>query len=106
MIETINYKPNRNSEKLNTILKKTTNFTPELENSIRNIILNIKNQNNETVLTYTKQFDNVKLNKKKLLIPKQNITKTYENSNKTLIEKLSSTTKNIEQFHQTQIQNS
>ncbi|HCR17216.1 MAG TPA: histidinol dehydrogenase [Candidatus Latescibacteria bacterium] len=106
MIDTINYEPDGNSEKLSAILGRTTDFTPELENSVRNIILGVRNRGDEAVLAYTEQFDNVKLDKEELLVPERDITRAYENTDPALIEGLSSAAKNIERFHQAQMQNS
>ena len=104
MIETIYHKPSGNSDKLNAILGRTTDFTPELEVAVRDIILDVRLRGDAAVVDYTEKFDEVRFNADQLRVPEAEIERGYRNSDPTLIEGLQAAAENIERFHKAQTQ--
>ncbi|MDA0745471.1 MAG: histidinol dehydrogenase [bacterium] len=102
MIETLTYNPDAPAEKLEAILSRTSDFTPELENTVRNIVADVRKRGDDAVLEYTKKFDGVQISPEKIRVPETDIEAAYREADPNLLEVLRAAADNIRRFHQAQ----
>ena len=106
MIEVIPYSSDTESAKLNAILSRSSDFTPELEASVQEIITAVRERGDEAVLEYTRKFDRVDLTGNDLRVPESEIESAYRNADPHLVEVLRAAAANIRRFHEAQVQTS
>ena len=68
---------------------------------VNEVIHNVKQNGDSSLKIYTEKFDNVKIENFK--VKEDEIKKSYDNTDKTVIEALKKAAKNIEKFHKAQI---
>ncbi len=106
MIQMIFYGSDTESKKLNAILSRSTDFTPELEAAVREIVTHVRDRGDEALLEYTRTFDRADLTVDDLRVPEAHIESAYRSADPNLIEALQAAAANIRRFHETQQQTS
>ena len=102
MIETISYSSDTESTKLNAILSRSTDFTPELEAAVREIVTHVRDRGDEALLEYTRRFDRADLTVDDLRVPETDIESACRSADPDLIEALRAAAANIRRFHEAQ----
>ncbi|MGQ9460250.1 MAG: histidinol dehydrogenase [Candidatus Bathyarchaeaceae archaeon] len=90
---------------LDQVLNRGKADLSSISSSIKKIIMDVKENGDEALLRYTEKFDNVRLTKSKLKVPRKEIKKSYEKLETDQIDALKKAAFNITHFHETQIQN-
>ncbi|SHI31900.1 histidinol dehydrogenase [Parasporobacterium paucivorans] len=92
---------------LNSLLKRSPNNYGEYENTVREIIENVRNNGDKAVFEYSEKFDKVRLTADTIRVTDEEIKEAYENlDNKEMIEIIRRAKKNITDFHARQKVNS
>ncbi len=91
---------------LTTLLKRSTNDYDEYQNTVNEIVKNVRQNGDDAMLSYTKQFDNVQIAKDELLVTKDEIEKAYELIDTKLLEVIKKAIVNIRAYHEKQLKNS
>ncbi len=102
MIEVIPYTSDTQSEKLNAILTRSADFTPELEADVREIVADVRRQGDGALLKYTRKYDRIDLTADELQVPEAEIESACRNADPNLIEVLRAAAANIRRFHEAQ----
>ncbi|TFF86463.1 MAG: histidinol dehydrogenase [Promethearchaeota archaeon] len=89
---------------LETISRRGQYDQEVIEERVRKIIDDVKNNGNKACLNYTEKFDKIKLNKSEILVSNSEIEEAYNNVNKNVLEAIKKAIKNIEKFHKIQIE--
>ncbi len=95
MIKIYNY-PKDNIE---GIIKKSSLDFSSIKQTIRDIIDNIKKRGDDALFEYTKQFDNIIINKSNIKVSRQEIEEAYEKVNPQQLSAIKNAKKNILQYH-------
>jgi histidinol dehydrogenase len=86
------------------IISKRGQYDQEkIENTVRKIITDVKNNGNKACLNYTEKFDKIKLNESEILVSNLEIEEAYDNIDEKVLEAIKNAIKNIEKFHKIQI---
>ncbi len=93
---------NPKPEKWQELLKRPAQDDTSLDDSVKKVLDEIKNNGDKAVYKYTKQFDKVAL--QSLTVTGEKITDAYGKVNKALKEAIGIAIKNIEKFHVAQKQ--
>jgi len=88
---------NPKPEKWQELLKRPAQDDTSLDDSVKKVLDEIKNNGDKAVYKYTKQFDKVAL--QSLTVTGEEITDAYGKVNKALKEAIGIAIKNIEKFH-------
>ncbi|MCL2157023.1 MAG: histidinol dehydrogenase [Methanobrevibacter sp.] len=96
-MEILNY----DKKNLLKIVKRSKEDVDNVLETVSDILNDIKENGDESVLKYTEKFDNVKIND--LKVSKEEIKNSYSKLDKRLINALKKAGKNIEKFHKKQI---
>jgi histidinol dehydrogenase len=72
---------------------------PELESVVRKIVDDVKRGGDRALFKYSKKFDRVELNKRKVKVTEREIEKAHEQVSKELISDLTSAARRIREFH-------
>ncbi|MFF2879212.1 histidinol dehydrogenase [Gottfriedia sp. NPDC057991] len=93
---------NHKSEKLESIINRTNLPTVEITKSVEKILLNVKENGDEAVRRYSLIYDEVKL--KNFEVSEDEFNEALEQSDKSLVNALIEAKKNIETYHEKQLQ--
>ncbi len=93
---------NHKSEKLESIINRTNLPTVEITKSVEKILLNVKENGDEAVRQYSLIYDEVKL--KSFEISEDEFNDALEQTDENLINALIEAKKNIETYHEKQLQ--
>ena len=102
MIEILSYCPGKPLAKLDAILSRPTDFTPELEASVRKIVADVRKRGDDALLAYTRKFDGVALTAGHLRVSESDIEAASRNINAGLLEAIQASVDNIRRFHNAQ----
>ncbi|MTI68403.1 MAG: histidinol dehydrogenase [Firmicutes bacterium] len=103
-MEIISYKDNKFKEKVKKILDRSQLSYKNINESVEDILMNVKKYGDKAIKDYTKKFDDVNINN--LMVDKKEIDLAYKNCDKDLIKALEKARKNIYDFHSKQLKNS
>lgn len=103
-IETLTKESTKNL--LSELLKRSPANYTEYENSVREIVENVRLNGDQAVFDYTLQFDKAKVSADNLIVTKEEIDKAYEEVDKALLDVIRKSLVNIRSFHEKQLQNS
>ena len=103
-IETLTKESTKNL--LSELLKRSPANYTEYENSVREIVENVRLNGDQAVFDYTLQFDKAKVSTDNLIVTKEEIDKAYEEVDKALLDVIRKSLVNIRSFHEKQLQNS
>lgn len=91
---------------LSDLLKRSPNHYDGYQETVDEIIANVKADGDQAVFDYTKRFDGAEITKGNILVTEEEIKEAYEQVDDQLIEVIRKAIKNIREFHEKQVQNS
>lgn len=91
---------------LSDLLKRSPNNYDGYQETVDEIIANVKANGDQAVFDYTKRFDGAEITKENILVTEEEIKEAYEQVDDQLIEVIRKAIKNIREFHEKQVQNS
>jgi len=91
---------------LTSLLKRNPGQYTEYENTVNEIINNVRENGDKAVFDYTNRFDKWGINKDNIRVSQEEIEEAYNGFDKKLIEVMKKSARNIEQYHEKQKQNS
>lgn len=94
------------SNLLNDLLKRSPNNYGQFEDTVNQIIENVKANGDKAVFDYTEQFDKYRLTPDNIRVTKDEIDAAYKELNPELIEVIRHSAENIRAFHSKQLRNS
>ena len=98
----------QNSEVITESTTESTQIIDEeaTQETVDEIIANVKADGDQAVFDYTKRFDGAEITKENILVTEEEIKEAYEQVDDQLIEVIRKAIKNIREFHEKQVQNS
>ena len=102
MISRISYSTETLHPKLEEILGRRIEFTPDLEATVREIIDGVRLRGDRALIDYTMQFDGVELLPETLRIPEDQIEAAYRNADPNFVGVIEAAYDNIRRFHEAQ----
>ncbi len=97
---------NTKKDILSDLLKRSPSSYGEYEETVAEIIENVRENGDEAVFGYTKKFDRFDLNKDNLYVTKEEIAEAYKQIDADLIEVYKRSAENVRVFHEKQLRNS
>lgn len=91
---------------LNDLLKRSPNNYTRYEDTVNEIIENVKTKGDEAVFDYTRKFDRFELTPENIRVSKEEIGEAYKQLDEKLIDVLKQSAENIRSFHTKQLRNS
>ena len=91
---------------LQNLLKRSPNNYGEFEGRVNAIIEEVRNNRDQAVFNYTKQFDGADINAGNILVTEEEIAEAYEQVDTTLLAVIRKSLVNIKKYHEHQVQNS
>lgn len=91
---------------LQNLLKRSPNNYGEFEGRVNAIIEEVRNNRDQAVFNYTKQFDGADINAGNILVTEEEIAEAYEQVDTTLLAVIRKSLINIKKYHEKQVQNS
>lgn len=91
---------------LQNLLKRSPNNYGEFEGRVNAIIEEVRNNRDQAVFNYTKQFDGADINAGNILVTEGEIAEAYEQVDTTLLAVIRKSLVNIKKYHEKQVQNS
>lgn len=89
---------------LEDLLKRSPNSYAQYEASVREILDKVRKERDTAVFSYTEQFDGVKIHAGNVLVTEEEIQEAYAQVDVELLRIVRKALKNIESFHQKQMQ--
>ena len=91
---------------LENLLKRSPNNYGKFESAVAEILEKVKSEGDEALFTYTKQFDQVEINKDTIRVTEEEIKEAYDTIDPSLLDVIRKALVNIRTYHEKQIQNS
>ena len=91
---------------LQNLLKRSPNNYGEFEGRVNAIIEEVRNNRDQAVFNYTKQFDGADINAGNILVTEEEIAEAYEQVDTTLLAVIRKSLVNIKKYHEKPVQNS
>lgn len=91
---------------LQNLLKRSPNNYGEFEGRVNAIIEEVRNNRDQAVFNYTKQFDGADINAGNIFVTEEEIAEAYEQVDTTLLAVIRKSLVNIKKYHEKQVQNS
>lgn len=91
---------------LQNLLKRSPNNYGEFEGRVNAIIEEVRNNRDQAVFNYTKQFDGADINAGNIVLTEEEIAEAYEQVDTTLLAVIRKSLVNIKKYHEKQVQNS
>ena len=91
---------------LQNLLKRSPNNYGEFEGRVNANIEEVRNNRDQAVFNYTKQFDGADINAGNILVTEEEIAEAYEQVDTTLLAVIRKSLVNIKKYHEKQVQNS
>lgn len=91
---------------LETLLKRSPNQYDTYQDTVNEILQEVKTKGDSAVFSYTEKFDKAKITKETLYVTEEEIKEAYEQVDDSLIEIMKKSIANIRSFHQKQVRNS
>ena len=91
---------------LQNLLKRSPNNYGEFEGRVNAIIEEVRNNRDQAVFNYTKQFDGADINAGNILVTEEEIAEAYEQVDTTLLAVIRKSLVNIKKYHEKLVQNS
>ncbi|MBQ6587879.1 MAG: histidinol dehydrogenase [Butyrivibrio sp.] len=93
-------------ELLGNLLNRNPGSYTQYENTVNEIIDNVRNNGDKALFDYTLKFDKCSLDSKSVVVTKEEIKKAYEKLSPEFIEVMKKSAENIRVFHEKQKRNS
>ncbi|MFZ7119421.1 MAG: histidinol dehydrogenase [Eubacteriaceae bacterium] len=94
---------NLTEDYINKLLNRNTDENIQIEDTVKKIIDNVKKMGDKALKNYTEKFDNILL--ENIKVTKKEILDAYKEVDDNFIEILKTAKKNIQSFHEHQVQN-
>ncbi len=94
------------SQILENLLKRSPSQYTQFEQTVNDIITNVRENGNKALFEYTEKFDGYKLTPDNILVTRAEIDEAYSKLDKELIDVLKEAAENIRSFHSKQLRNS
>ena len=101
-IQKLNYETKTNL--LEDLLKRSPNQYPQYESRVLEILEHVKNEKDQAVFDYTKQFDGADITADTITVTKEEIAQAYDLVDESLVEIIRKAKKNIRIYHEKQKQ--
>lgn len=106
MLNILSYNKNECNSIVEQILNRSQIEEKNIQETVNQIIKEIKEKKNKALFDYTKKFDKIKINSKTIKINKKEIEEAYKKTDKKLIEIIKKSSERIKKFHEKQKTNS
>ncbi len=94
------------SKKFEKLFRRSVRRDRRIEEKVRRIIDDVKNDGDEAVLRYTRKFDKVKLSAKELRVTESEINGAYQNLHPDFVSSLKLAVENVNRFYRKQTKRS
>lgn len=91
---------------LENLLKRSPNQYDNYQDSVNEILKDVKTKGDEAVFAYTKKFDKAEISAEQLYVTQEEIDEAYSLVDDKLIETMKKSLANIRDFHEKQVRNS
>lgn len=91
---------------LTNLLKRNPGQYREYEETVNNILENVRDRGDEALFEYTEKFDHCKLDKSTVRVTEEEIENAFKNYDQDLIRIMQDAAENIINYHKMQLQNS
>lgn len=91
---------------LETLLKRSPNSYGQFEQTVNEIIADVRNRKDEALFDYTLKFDKCRIDEKNIRVTREEIERAYEKVDPALVEVMKRSAENITRFHEKQLHNS
>lgn len=91
---------------LNDLLKRSPNNYGKFEGIVADIIANVRQNGDEAIFSYTKQFDRCDINAANIRVTQEEIEEAYTKVDSKLVEVMKKSAANIRSFHEKQLHTS
>lgn len=91
---------------LNDLLKRSPNNYSEYEETVNEILANVKENGDKALFAYTLKFDKFQLTPENIRVTKEEIQEAYAQMDPQLVEVIRKSAANIRAFHEKQLRNS
>ena len=105
-MRTVELTPESRKNLLENLLKRSPSQYGEYENSVKEIIENVRTRGDEALFEYTEKFDGVFIYEHTIRVTEQEIADAYRKVDRSLVEIIRKSLVNIRTFHEKQLQNS
>jgi histidinol dehydrogenase len=89
---------------LENLLKRSPNQYGKYEDTVQEILDDVKEKKDQALFDYTKKFDGAEITKETILVTKEEIEEAYTKVDAHLVEIIRKALKNIKEYHEKQIQ--
>lgn len=91
---------------LENLLKRSTNNYDQYQDTVNEILNNVRENGDRALFSYTEQFDHAVIDKSNLYVTEEEIKEAYDQVDPSLIDVMKKSIKNIRSFHEKQVRNS
>ena len=91
---------------LENLLKRSPNNYGTFEASVKEILKNVKEEGDEALFRYTKEFDKAEISRETILVTEEEIKEAYQQVDPVLVDVIRKALVNIRDFHEKQRRNS
>ncbi len=91
---------------LEKLLKRSPNSYGQFEQTVNDIITQVRERGDEALFEYTKKFDKCEINQQTIKVTDREIAEAYEKVEPELLKVMKKSAENITRFHQKQLHNS
>lgn len=91
---------------LENLLKRSPNSYGQFEQTVNEIIRQVREKKDEALFSYTRQFDKCEITKDTIRVTDEEIKEAYEKVDAALVEVMKKSAANITRFHEKQLHNS
>ena len=91
---------------LEKLLKRSPNSYGQFEQTVNDIITQVRERGDEALFEYTKKFDKCDINQQTIKVTDREIAEAYEKVEPELVRVMKKSAENITRFHQKQLHNS
>ena len=98
--------PDSIKEITSLLLKRSPSQYTEYENTVNEILKNVRENADKALFEYTAKFDGYELTPENIIVTKEEIAKAYEELDDEYIEVIKKAAANIREFHEKQLRNS
>jgi len=88
---------------LENLLKRSPNQYGKYEDTVQEILENVKEKKDQALFDYTKQFDGAEITKETIRVKKEEIEEAYTEVDSHLVEIIRKALKNIKEYHEKQV---
>ncbi len=97
---------NTKQDILKDLLKRSPSSYSDYEQTVNEIVENVREHGDEAVFKYTEKFDHFSLTKDNILVTKEEIEEAYQQVSEDMISVYKKSAENIRVFHEKQLRNS